>query len=215
MNRPYTAAGYSGIVSRLRKAVPDIAISTDIMVGFPGEKDANFQNTLNFVKEIRPMRLHVFGFSKRIGTPAYNYKDNINSAVKKKREHLLMDTVEGFSREFEKMFIGKTAKVLIEGKRDKDGFLHGYTDRYINVLIPRINPRPLSRDINSNCFLLGRKPQSLVREASLCFQDNLISKLINCQLTLTPPFLTVKTEKEERAGLTNQKVYGILPLYSD
>ena len=135
MKRPYTADDYRGIVNKLREAVPDIAISTDIMVGFPGEKEANFQNTMDFIEEIRPMRLHAFGFSKRPGTPAYNYKDNLDTAIKKKREHALMDMVKGFTREFEAMFIGKNAMVLIEDKRDKDGFLQGYTDRYIKVSI--------------------------------------------------------------------------------
>ena len=135
MNRPYAADDYRGIVDKLREAVPDIAISTDIMVGFPGEKEANFQNTMNFIKEIRPMRLHAFGFSKRPGTPAYNCKDNVDIAIKKKREHVLIDMVKGFTREFEAMFIDKNARVLIEAKRDKDGFLQGYTDRYIKVFI--------------------------------------------------------------------------------
>jgi len=135
MTRPYTADDYRGIVNKLREAIPDIAISTDIMVGFPGEKEANFQNTMGFIKEIRPMRLHTFGFSKRPGTPAYNYKDNVSAAIKKKREHTLMDIVKVFTGEFEAMFIGKNATVLIEDKRDKYGFLQGYTDRYIKVSI--------------------------------------------------------------------------------
>ena len=135
MTRPYTADDYRGIVNKLREAIPDIAISTDIMVGFPGEKEANFQNTMGFIKEIRPMRLHTFGFSKRPGTPAYNYKDNANAVIKKKREHALMDIVKVFTGEFEAMFIGKNATVLIEDKRDKYGFLQGYTDRYIKVSI--------------------------------------------------------------------------------
>jgi len=135
MKRPYTAGDYIGIAARLRKAISDIAISTDIMVGFPGEEEARFQNTLNFIKEIRPMRLHVFGFSKRIGTPAYNYKSAVSSIIKKRREHALLDAVEGFSGEFESLFMGKIARVLVEDKRDKQNFLQGYTDRYIKVLI--------------------------------------------------------------------------------
>ncbi|MEK6733155.1 MAG: tRNA (N(6)-L-threonylcarbamoyladenosine(37)-C(2))-methylthiotransferase MtaB [Candidatus Omnitrophota bacterium] len=135
MNRPYKADDYADIVNKLRKAIPDIAISTDIMVGFPGEKDVNFENTVSFIKEIRPMRMHMFGFSRRLGTSAYSYKDNISSFLKKKREHILMDIANNFAMEFEKAFAGKKAKVLVEDKRDKHGFLSGYTDRYIKVLI--------------------------------------------------------------------------------
>ena len=135
MNRPYKADDYIGIVNKLREAIPDMAISTDIMVGFPGEKDVNFESTVSFIKEIRPMRMHVFGFSMRPGTSADNYKNNISSFLKKKREHILMDIANNFAMEFEKVFAGKEAKVLVEDKRDKHGFLSGYTDRYIKVLI--------------------------------------------------------------------------------
>ncbi|MCX5693183.1 MAG: tRNA (N(6)-L-threonylcarbamoyladenosine(37)-C(2))-methylthiotransferase MtaB [Candidatus Omnitrophica bacterium] len=184
MNRPYTVSDYMRIVARLRKTIPDIAVSTDMMVGFPGEEEANFRNTLNFIKEISPMRLHVFGFSKRIGTPAYSYKGIVDNIVKKQREHALLDAVSGFSREFEKMFIGKIARVLIEDKRDKQGFLQGYTDRYIKVLIDG--------------------------------PDSVKSRLLTCQLTLSPPLLLEqKTQPKAMAGLTKQKVYGILLSYLD
>jgi threonylcarbamoyladenosine tRNA methylthiotransferase MtaB len=180
MTRPYTSGDYICIANKLRDAVPDIAISTDIMVGFPGEREANFQNTMTFIKEIKPMRLHAFGFSKRIGTPAHDYRDDVPSAIKKEREHALMDIVKGFTKEFEGIFIGKIARVLIEDKRDKDGFLQGYTDRYIKVSIDG--------------------PSSVK------------SCLLTCQLTLLP---AKNTYQKEGAGLTNQKVYGILLSYSD
>jgi len=184
MNRPYVVSDYMNIINKLRMAVPDIAISTDIMAGFPGEKEINFQNTLDFIKKIRPMRLHVFGFSKRTGTPAYNYKDDVNIVLKKNRECALMDAADGFSREFEKMFAGKIVRVLVEDKRDKQGFLQGYTDRYIKVLIDA--------------------------------PDSVKSRLLTCQLALTPPLLPEEQDKTKAgAGLTNQKAYGILLSYSD
>ena len=184
MNRPYTARDYIGIVTRLRKVIPTIAISTDMMVGFPGEKGPNFKNTMSFIKEIRPMRLHVFGFSKRTGTPAYNYKDGVSTALKKQREHALIDIVKGFTADFEGMFIGKIARVLAEDKRDKQGFLQGYTDRYIKVLIDG--------------------------------PDSIKSSIITCQLTHAPSLLPADNAYQKAgAGLTNQKVYGILLSYSD
>jgi len=184
MNRPYAASDYIGIVNKLRRAVPDIAISTDIMTGFPGEKEANFQNTLDFIREVRPMRLHAFGFSKRIGTSAHNYKDDVNIALKKTRERALIDVVKEFSKEFEGMFIDKIARVLVEDKRNGQGFLQGYTDRYIKVLIDA--------------------------------PDSAKSRLLTCRLALTPPLLQEEqANTKARAGLTNQKVYGILLPYSD
>jgi len=161
MKRPYTVAGYKAIIAGIRKEVPDIAISTDIMVGFPGEKERNFQNTVNFIKEIAPMRMHVFGFSKRIGTPAYNYIDNVSNSVKKEREKELISLAVGFSRAFESQFIGKTAKVLVEHRRDKQGFLQGYTDRYIKVLID--GPDTIKSALIT-CQLMTRAPFQIYGE---------------------------------------------------
>ncbi|MFC1667262.1 tRNA (N(6)-L-threonylcarbamoyladenosine(37)-C(2))-methylthiotransferase MtaB [Candidatus Omnitrophota bacterium] len=135
MHRPYTKAGYLNIVDRIKDAVPDIAIGTDIMVGFPGETEKRYQNTLDFIKEVRPMRIHVFPFSKRQGTKAYGYADNIASAVKEKREDNLLRLATRLSREFVDKFIDKKVRVLVEDKKTKDGYLQGYTDAYIKVYI--------------------------------------------------------------------------------
>jgi threonylcarbamoyladenosine tRNA methylthiotransferase MtaB len=135
MNRPYTSRDYKDIVHTLRSAVPDIAISTDIMVGFPGETEGRFQNTVNFIKDIKPMRVHIFPFSKRIGTKAYYYKDAAYTAVKRERGAMLLSLVRELSHEFIAKFLGKKAEVLIEGNRSSDGYLNGYTDKYIKVYI--------------------------------------------------------------------------------
>lgn len=170
MNRPYTASYYTRIVTGLRKAIPDIAVSTDIMVGFPGEKEANFRNTVDFIKEIKPMRMHVFGYSKRTGTPAYNYKDSVGNAVKKERERVLLDIAEGLAREFESAFAGKTARVLVEDKRDSQSFLQGYTDRYIKVLIDgpdSVKSRLLTCQLTSTPPFLLRRDVLKVERAGL------------------------------------------------
>jgi len=135
MNRPYKGIDYLNIVDTLRRAIPDIAISTDIMVGFPGERDGNFKNTVDFVKKVRPMRMHVFPFSKRKGTKAYNYKDDVTSAVKKEREVQLLSLAGRFSREFTKRFVNKEVKVLVEDRSSIEGYLQGYTGTYIKVYI--------------------------------------------------------------------------------
>ena len=135
MDRPYKRKDYLNIVNKLRCEIPDVAISTDIMVGFPGEKDKNFKNTLDFIKKVHPMRMHVFGFSKRKGTKAYNYKDDVASCIKKEREHKLLSLADRFSREFIEKFIDKEVKVLVEDKRSNEGCLQGYTDTYIKVHI--------------------------------------------------------------------------------
>jgi len=135
MDRPYKRKDYLNIVNKLRCEIPDVAISTDIMVGFPGEKNENFKNTLDFIKKVHPMRMHVFGFSKRKGTKAYNYKDDVAVCIKKEREHKLLSLADRFSKEFIERFIDKEVKVLVEDKRSKEGYLQGYTGTYIKVSI--------------------------------------------------------------------------------
>ena len=135
MARPYKRSDYLDIVNRLRGDIPDIAISTDIMVGFPGERDVNFKNTIDFIKKVHPMRMHVFPFSKRKATKAYNYKDDVPSTVKKERELELLSLAGRFSMEFVKRFTEKEVKVLVEDKRSREGYLQGYTDTYIKVYI--------------------------------------------------------------------------------
>lgn len=135
MARPYQRSDYLDIVRRLKDMVSDIAISTDVMVGFPGETEKRFQNTVDFIEAVRPMRIHVFPFSRRKGTRAYDYKDNVSSRVKKQRENRLMSLGERFSREYIEKSIDKKVHVLVEDKKTIDGYLQGYTGRYIKVHI--------------------------------------------------------------------------------
>jgi len=135
MCRPYKRKDYLDIVNRLRAIDPDIAISTDMMVGFSGETEQMFQNTVAFINVVMPMRVHIFPFSRRKGTPAYDLKDNIDILVKRDRERRLAGITKKLSHEFANKFIGKDVEVLVESKKTKDGLLQGYTDRYIKVYI--------------------------------------------------------------------------------
>jgi len=135
MRRPYKRKDYLDIVNRLRAIDPDIAISTDMMVGFSGETEQMFQNTVDFINVVMPMRVHIFPFSRRKGTPAYDLKDNIDILVKRDRESRLAGITKKLSHEFANKFIGKDVEVLVESKKTKDGLLQGYTDRYIKVYI--------------------------------------------------------------------------------
>jgi len=133
MDRSYKSKDYLDVVRKLKEAAPDIAISTDIMVGFPGETEKRFQNTVDFIKIIRPMRMHIFPFSRRKGTKAYDYKDTVTSSVKREREKILSSLAAQLSQEFVDRFLGKQNQVLVESKRSDDGYLQGYTDGYIKV----------------------------------------------------------------------------------
>ena len=135
MNRPYTAADYRGMIEKIKHAMDDIAISTDVMVGFPGESDANFKNTLNFVKSITPARMHIFTYSKREGTAAYGMPGAVSEIVVKKRYHDLRAAALMSSYIYQSKFMGKALKVLVESRRERQsGLLTGYSDNYIKML---------------------------------------------------------------------------------
>jgi len=135
MNRPYRAIEYKDSVRRVRQSIPDIAISTDIMVGFPGETEGRFQNTVGFLKDSKPMRMHIFPFSRRRGTLADSYSDNVTGAVKAQREKALHSLSMELASEYVGRFAGRNIEVLVESRRSKEGYLQGYTDRYIKVYI--------------------------------------------------------------------------------
>jgi len=134
MNRPYTGKKFLRLIEKIRRAVPDIALTADVMAGFPGEGERNFINTFDVIRKIRPSRVHVFPYSKRDGTRAADYKGEPDKKEKSARVRKLIELGKGFSREFAESFIGKTEFALIESERDKTtGLLTGYTDRYIRV----------------------------------------------------------------------------------
>ena len=135
MMRPYTTGKFRQIVEKIRRCIPDVAITTDILTGFPGEDKSSFARTLNFVKSFGPSRIHVFPYSRRQGTLSAGFKNNVERAVTRERVKILNDLGESLSREFAKRFIGKTQKVLIERRSEGNGILSGYTERYIRVLI--------------------------------------------------------------------------------
>lgn len=131
MNRHYTRESYLDLVGRLRRAVPDITISTDIIVGFPGETEEEFQETLDLVREVRYDSAFTFLYSVRTGTPAAGYADQIPEAVKHERFNRLVDMINDISAEKNRAYEGRIERVLVEGqsKRDKSA-MSGRTDGF-------------------------------------------------------------------------------------
>ena len=135
MNRPYTAGDYKRLVNKIRSAIKDVAITTDILIGFPGERDENFKNTVAFIKEIIPARSHIFTFSRRAGTPAYAMPSELSQETLKKRYYELKAVTLGASYIYRKRFLGERLDVLVETKKEKNtGLLTGYSDNYIKVI---------------------------------------------------------------------------------
>ena len=134
MNRKYTTQEYKKIVDGLRNKYPDVAITTDIMTGFPGETDEEFSKTLDFVKEISFADAHIFQYSQRNGTPAAKRPDQISPEVKEKRSKELIKICKKSQDEFVSSFIGKTMEVLFE-QPSKNGYFEGKTSNYITVYV--------------------------------------------------------------------------------
>jgi threonylcarbamoyladenosine tRNA methylthiotransferase MtaB len=142
MGRPYRAEEYRDLVRRIRNMVPDIAITTDLIVGFPGEDSRSFRRTAEFIEEMGFSRIHVFRFSPRPGTPAASMKGMVPEDEKKRRAEIIGELGRRSTANFLYRFIGKDMEVLIE--EIKDGMAIGLTSNYIKVLLPmdstRYNP---------------------------------------------------------------------------
>ena len=135
MNRPYTSEEYRALIDRLRHAMEDIAITTDVMVGFPQESDANFRNTVNFLKKLVPARTHIFTYSRRDGTAAYDMPGGADKKTLKKRYYTLKAGALMSAYIYREKFLDRQLKVLVESKRDRQStLLTGYSDNYIKVL---------------------------------------------------------------------------------
>ena len=136
MNRTYTVAGYKALIEKVCSKIENVAITTDVLIGFPGESDENFANTLNLIRDIMPLRVHIFTFSSREGTAAHRMRDQaIGEKKLKNRYYELKAVALGASCVYREKFLNKKLNVLVETKRDKhSGLLTGYSDNYIKML---------------------------------------------------------------------------------
>ncbi|HTQ78424.1 MAG TPA: tRNA (N(6)-L-threonylcarbamoyladenosine(37)-C(2))-methylthiotransferase MtaB [Thermoanaerobaculia bacterium] len=131
MRRPYTAASYSALLARVREACPEVAITTDVLVGFPGETAAEFEESLATVAALGFAKVHVFPFSPRPGTAAEALPDQVAPEEKKERTVRLLEVAAQSERQFLQKQLGKRLTVLWEHPRA--GLAHGLTDNYIRV----------------------------------------------------------------------------------
>ncbi|NLK72190.1 MAG: tRNA (N(6)-L-threonylcarbamoyladenosine(37)-C(2))-methylthiotransferase MtaB [Clostridiales bacterium] len=133
MNRKYSAEEFATIVKVLRKRRQDMNITTDIIVGFPGETEKDFDETCHFVTKMNFGKVHVFKYSKRKGTKAADMTDQVEDAVKSKRSDILIEISDKAARSFNEKFINRELEVLFEAKNEKTGYFEGLTDNYIKV----------------------------------------------------------------------------------
>ena len=137
MNRKYTVKDFQSAVERLRNMDPMVSITTDIIVGFPGETEEDFQETIAFVKKVRLSDIHVFRYSPRKGTPAASYGHQVPEHVKTERSKWMTEAAAELKKEYLKSFSGTIQRVLLESPvNDERKQMEGYTDHYVRVLVP-------------------------------------------------------------------------------
>jgi len=133
MNRRYGTNDYRQTVTLIRDVVPDVAVTTDVIVGFPGESESEFRETLDFCRDMQFARIHVFPYSLRQGTVAADMPGAVSDAIKKERSRQMLALAEDSTRSFIKRFLGQTREVLFE--RKSGGVWSGLTGNYIKVYV--------------------------------------------------------------------------------
>ena len=131
MNRKYTTSQFKEITDRLKKAYPEVSLTTDIIVGFPGETDEEFEKTYKFLKEINFYKMHVFKYSPRKGTPAAKMINQVDGNIKEQRSRKLIDLSNKNENMHNEQYIGKDVDVLFE--EFEKGYFRGHTANYIVV----------------------------------------------------------------------------------
>lgn len=133
MNRPYDTAYFMERVAKLRSAVPEVAITTDVIVGFPGETEADFQETLEFVKQAGFSKVHVFPFSAHEKTPAYGFPDQVEEGMRKQRASALQRLSDELEQSYNRQFVGQTIEAIIDG-RSQGGTYRAKSEYYFDII---------------------------------------------------------------------------------
>lgn len=137
MRRKYTTAEFGRKIELIHQIMPDAAITTDVIVGFPGETEEMFRNGYRFMEQMKFAEMHVFPYSKRTGTPAARMEDQIDEEVKNARVHELIDLSERMQLEYAKPFVGQVLEVIPERTYKEapgSGLILGYSDNYLQVV---------------------------------------------------------------------------------
>ena len=173
MNRHYTAEEYFNSVTLLREVFDHPAITTDVIVGFPGETEEEFARTKEFLEKIHFYEMHIFKYSKRKGTRAAVMPNQITDAVKSERSNELLELEKRQSKEFRSRYIGKTAEVLMEEEKEIAGrrYLLGHTKDYVKMAVPMDENR---EGLSSNAMVT-------VRALDFLTDDILLTELEFCK----------------------------------
>lgn len=137
MNRRYTIEEFKAGVDLLRKAYPNVSLTTDVIVGFPGETDAEFNITYENLKEIKFYKMHIFKYSQRKGTKAAVMPNQIDGNIKEERSRKLIELSDKNEKEYNEQYIGKEVEVLFEELHVESGkrYFKGHTSNYLVVKV--------------------------------------------------------------------------------
>ena len=161
MNRRYTAQQFKKIVELLRKTYPDVILTTDVIVGFPGETEEEFNTTYEFLKVINLYKMHVFKYSPRKGTKAAAMTEQIDGKIKEERSKKLIELSDENEMKYNQNYVGKTIEILWE--EEKDGVYKGHTKNYLlTEYVPNKNVECLENQIKTAIVIKAEKDHILV-----------------------------------------------------
>ena len=135
MKRDYTKEEYLKKIIEIRKALPDIALTTDLIVGFPDESEEDFLETLDFIQEVDFYQIHVFPYSKRKNTPAAKMPNQIAETIKKERVEKVIDISKKLERQYINKFISKESEIIVEGYDDDKEMFYGHSKNYLKIFL--------------------------------------------------------------------------------
>jgi threonylcarbamoyladenosine tRNA methylthiotransferase MtaB len=173
MQRRYTRNDYEKLILKLTNQIPDVGIGADVIVGFPGESDADFLETYNFLKDLPISYLHVFTYSERPNTKAINLNGNVEHSIRKKRNNMLRILSEKKRNEFYRKMIGKSLEVLFEHE-NYDGIMKGFTSNYARV----------QKEYNEH--LINRFSETIISGVTdnICIAGNSVDKNYTCKIQI-------------------------------
>ncbi|EOX4261218.1 tRNA (N6-isopentenyl adenosine(37)-C2)-methylthiotransferase MiaB [Vibrio cholerae] len=193
MKRPHTAIEYKSIIRKLRKARPDIQISSDFIVGFPGETDKDFQDTMKLIRDVDFDMSFSFIFSPRPGTPAADYPCDLSEEVKKERLYELQQQINSQAMRYSRMMLGTEQRILVEGPSKKDLMeLRGRTEnnRVVNF---EGSPDLIGQFVDVK--IVDVFPNSLRGELLRTEQE------MNLRIATSPSEMKAKTRREDELGV--------------